>query len=242
MNLLVLRTWLRARFTATERGASMVEYILLVALIALAVFAAVTALACSAGHTRTWRIQPDGLGNAPTIQAGIDSAATGDTVLVGRKPTGTLILGNLKPGKRLYMLSTGTGIAPFSALINTLAQTAPHRLYVFESTARGYNMFYETWEVAKKSPIFSCLPLDVYMDWLASNLTGLASVDPELETPALRMPKQLPEAWLRYGLNAANWKEAVRTISRRFRWLESTASAMRRDCRRFVADSSPPPG
>jgi Flp pilus assembly pilin Flp len=44
MNLFVLRTWLQARFTATERGASMVEYILLVALIALAVFAAVTFL------------------------------------------------------------------------------------------------------------------------------------------------------------------------------------------------------
>jgi hypothetical protein len=29
-------------------------------------------------------------------------------------------------------------------------------------------------KVAKKSPIFSCLPLDVYMDWLASNLVGLA--------------------------------------------------------------------
>ena len=44
MNLLVVRTWLQARFTTTERGASMVEYILLVALIALAVFAAVTFL------------------------------------------------------------------------------------------------------------------------------------------------------------------------------------------------------
>jgi hypothetical protein len=97
-------------------------------------------------------------------------------------------------------------------------------------------------KVAKKSPIFNCLPLDVYLDWLASNLVDLASDDPELETPALRLPKQLPAAWLRYGLNAANWKEAVRTISRRFRWLERTASAMRRDCRRFVADSGPPPG
>jgi ferredoxin--NADP+ reductase len=41
----------------------------------------------------------------------------GDTVLVGRKPTGTLIAGNLRPGRRLYLLSTGTGIAPFLALI-----------------------------------------------------------------------------------------------------------------------------
>jgi pilus assembly protein Flp/PilA len=44
MNLFVIRTWLQARFTATERGASMVEYILLVALIALAVLAAVSFL------------------------------------------------------------------------------------------------------------------------------------------------------------------------------------------------------
>jgi pilus assembly protein Flp/PilA len=44
MNLLVLRTWLQARFTSTERGASMVEYILLVALIALAVIGAVAFL------------------------------------------------------------------------------------------------------------------------------------------------------------------------------------------------------
>ena len=44
MNLFVVRAWLTARFTNSERGASMVEYILLVALIALAVIAAVMAL------------------------------------------------------------------------------------------------------------------------------------------------------------------------------------------------------
>lgn len=41
----------------------------------------------------------------------------GDKVLVGRKPTGTLIHDNLLPGKNLYMLSTGTGIAPFASII-----------------------------------------------------------------------------------------------------------------------------
>jgi len=44
MNLIVVRTWLQARLTSSERGASMVEYILLVALICLAVIAAVTFL------------------------------------------------------------------------------------------------------------------------------------------------------------------------------------------------------
>src|SRR3954454_12461581 len=44
MNLFVLRTWLETKFAKDERGASMVEYILLVALIALAVIAAVVFL------------------------------------------------------------------------------------------------------------------------------------------------------------------------------------------------------
>lgn len=41
----------------------------------------------------------------------------GDTLLVGRKPTGSLIMDNLKPGKHLYLLSTGTGLAPFMSVI-----------------------------------------------------------------------------------------------------------------------------
>ena len=41
MNLFVLKTWLEAKFRNDEDGASLVEYILLVALIALAVIAAV---------------------------------------------------------------------------------------------------------------------------------------------------------------------------------------------------------
>lgn len=56
MNFLVTRTWLQARFTAAERGASMVEYILLVALIALAVLAAVSFL----GGTMTSKFNTEG--------------------------------------------------------------------------------------------------------------------------------------------------------------------------------------
>src|ERR1700690_714217 len=41
----------------------------------------------------------------------------GDTILVGRKATGTLIADNLIPGERLLLLSTGTGLAPFASLI-----------------------------------------------------------------------------------------------------------------------------
>jgi ferredoxin/flavodoxin---NADP+ reductase len=41
----------------------------------------------------------------------------GDTVLLGRKSTGTLVHDALTPGKRLYLLSTGTGIAPFASIV-----------------------------------------------------------------------------------------------------------------------------
>jgi ferredoxin/flavodoxin---NADP+ reductase len=41
----------------------------------------------------------------------------GDTVLIGRKPSGTLLTQNLLPGRNLYLLATGTGLAPFMALI-----------------------------------------------------------------------------------------------------------------------------
>ncbi|MES1204626.1 MAG: FAD-binding oxidoreductase, partial [Pseudomonadota bacterium] len=41
----------------------------------------------------------------------------GDPILVSRKPTGTLLLDHLRPGKRLYLLSTGTGLAPFMSVV-----------------------------------------------------------------------------------------------------------------------------
>lgn len=41
----------------------------------------------------------------------------GDHILVGRKPVGTLVLDDLKPGKHLYLFGTGTGLAPFMSII-----------------------------------------------------------------------------------------------------------------------------
>ena len=41
----------------------------------------------------------------------------GDSVIVGRKPTGTLLIDYLLPAKRLYLISTGTGLAPFMSVI-----------------------------------------------------------------------------------------------------------------------------
>ncbi|HEY8617312.1 ferredoxin--NADP reductase [Phenylobacterium sp.] len=54
---------------------------------------------------------PDG-----PLTSRLQNIKVGDQVLIGRKPTGTLVLDGLKPGKRLYMLGTGTGLAPWLSL------------------------------------------------------------------------------------------------------------------------------
>ena len=41
----------------------------------------------------------------------------GDTVLVGRKPVGTLVQDSLVPGRTLFLLGTGTGLAPFASIV-----------------------------------------------------------------------------------------------------------------------------
>jgi len=55
---------------------------------------------------------PDG-----PLTSHLQAIKPGDTVLMRKKPTGTLVLDALTPGRRLYMFSTGTGIAPFASLI-----------------------------------------------------------------------------------------------------------------------------
>lgn len=42
---------------------------------------------------------------------------TGDQLYLGRKPTGTLVADALLPGRRLFLLATGTGLAPFLSII-----------------------------------------------------------------------------------------------------------------------------
>jgi ferredoxin--NADP+ reductase len=41
----------------------------------------------------------------------------GDELIVGRKPVGSLVVDDLRPGRNLYLLSTGTGLAPFMSII-----------------------------------------------------------------------------------------------------------------------------
>jgi ferredoxin--NADP+ reductase len=55
---------------------------------------------------------PDG-----PLTSRLQHIAVGDEIIVGRKPTGTLLIDYLLPGKNLWMLSTGTGMAPFLSVL-----------------------------------------------------------------------------------------------------------------------------
>jgi len=44
----------------------------------------------------------------------------GDKILLGSKPTGTLLLQNLLPGRTLWLLATGTGLAPFLSIVRDI--------------------------------------------------------------------------------------------------------------------------
>lgn len=57
----------------------------------------------------------------------LKSIVPGDTVLVGRKPTGTLLIHDLHPGRNLYLIGTGTGFAPWLSIIKD-----PHTFERFE--------------------------------------------------------------------------------------------------------------
>ncbi len=55
---------------------------------------------------------PDG-----PLTSRLQKIAPGDEVILRPKPVGTLVLDALLPGKRLWMICTGTGVAPFAALL-----------------------------------------------------------------------------------------------------------------------------
>jgi len=55
---------------------------------------------------------PDG-----PLTSRLQNIKVGDELFVSSKPTGTLVVDHLLPGRNLYLLSTGTGLAPFMSIV-----------------------------------------------------------------------------------------------------------------------------
>lgn len=81
----------------------------------------------------------------------------GDKLLVSKKPTGTLVLSDLKPGKRLFMFSTGTGLAPFMSLIQDPEAYEQYEQLILIHGVRTVS------ELAYERFITEVLPLNEYL-------------------------------------------------------------------------------
>jgi ferredoxin--NADP+ reductase len=98
----------------------------------------------------------------------------GDEVLVSRKPTGSLIVDDLRPGRRLFLLATGTGLAPFLSIIKD-----PDVYERFEEVILCHGVRYVD-ELAYRDLITKRLPADEFLgEMIREQLTYYPSVTRE---------------------------------------------------------------
>jgi len=86
----------------------------------------------------------------------------GDSIIVGKKPTGTLVIDYLLPGKRLYMMSSGTGLAPFLSIIR---DPATYEKFAEVILVHGVR---EVAELAYRDYITTELPQDEFLGEMVS--------------------------------------------------------------------------
>ena len=112
---------------------------------------------------------PDG-----PLTSRLQHIAVGDEVLIGRKPTGTLVQSSLMPGKRLYLVGTGTGLAPFMSIIKD-----PDVYERFDTVILMHGVR-EVAELAYRYVITSELPRDEFLgEMVASKLRYYPTVTRE---------------------------------------------------------------
>ncbi len=87
----------------------------------------------------------------------------GDRIIVSRKPVGTLLYDNLRPGKNLWLLSTGTGLAPFLSIIRDLEAYERFEKVILVHGVR------QVAELAYTDFISSDLPKDEFLGEMVTN-------------------------------------------------------------------------
>lgn len=93
---------------------------------------------------------------------------------MSRKPTGTLVLRDLKPGKRLFLFATGTGLAPFMSLVHDPEMYENFEQIILMHGVRWVN------ELAYKDYLEQVLPQhELLGDWVREKLIYYPAVTRE---------------------------------------------------------------
>ena len=90
----------------------------------------------------------------------LQKVQVGDEILISKKPTGTLVHDDLLPGKNLYLLSSGTGLAPFLSLLRD-----PETYEKFEKVIMVHGTRYVS-ELAYQDLILNELPNNEFFEEL----------------------------------------------------------------------------
>lgn len=112
---------------------------------------------------------PDG-----ALTSRLQHIAVGDEVVLSTRPTGTLVPGHLLPGKNLYLLATGTGLAPFMSVIKD-----PDMYERYDNIVLVHGVRYRS-ELAYQDEIEAVLPNNEFFgDWVREKLIYYPTVTRE---------------------------------------------------------------
>ena len=106
-----------------------------------------------------------------------------DDIVIIPKPTGTLVLDALKPGKRLFLLSSGTGFAPFASLIKEPETYEKFEQIVVTHTCRTVDELNSSKETIK-----NCFEDDIVKEFISNKLIIYHSTTRENYTNKGRIP------------------------------------------------------
>ena len=107
----------------------------------------------------------------------------GDSIYVGRKASGTLLIQNLLPGRRLYLLGTGTGLAPFMSIVQD-----PDVYEKFEKVVLVHGCR-EVQELAYQDRICKDLPEN---EWFGDLVSGKLAYFPTVTRETYRNQGRIP--------------------------------------------------
>ena len=136
------------------------------------------------------------------VKGGIETHNRSEMILGNRSRLGYFVAGK-KKGSDLGRASSANYLHAtecsswgdeegFQSFVSTLAETNPNRLYVWESTARGYNHWYEMWETAKTS----VTQMAIFIGWWRNEFYSIPRDDPRYKTYWDGAPTSDETTWL----------------------------------------------